>query len=249
MGVGAASVEGFLVPGVDFAKLTFREGAWCRYAVVDEALGQVDTTDIYVAIVQGLETPRGDAYWVEIESRLRGASEEDREVMKLLVLERITKFSDGDSLGDYVLELYIKNGLQSPRREDPKKYKDFSLVIPTTDSTWQATESVSVATLAGEFSCTKKHRLHEDIQEIPTGNITLIKRARDDFAVWFADEIPIFHMAKCEILRLRETDTIPRISGIPVAGGKDSRTTAELTGFGFDAKSLIPEISMTDSAD
>ena len=41
------AAESFIVPGVDFSNLTLEEGAWCRYLVSDEALGQVDTTEIY----------------------------------------------------------------------------------------------------------------------------------------------------------------------------------------------------------
>jgi hypothetical protein len=230
----------FFIPGVDFSKLVLEEGAWCRYRVADEALGLIDSSEIYVGVPSRQVTPEGPAFWVEIETRPVGAGNEDSQVLKLLVLERITRFSVGDSLGDYVVKLYNKSGTHPPREEDPKGSKRFSLVIPTTDSSWAATPDVPTVTAGGRFTCIKKERVVVDDKEVPTGNVTLIKRARDDFKVWFCDDIPVFRLARCEIIRFRETETVPPITGIPASGRKISRTTAELVAFGYDARSILP---------
>jgi hypothetical protein len=235
----AESVERFLVPGVDFSKLTFKTGAWCRYIVVDEALEQTDTSEIYIGVPGREETPQGAAFWVEIETRHVGEGPEATEVLSLLVLEEITRFSEGDSVGRYVSGLYIKSGTRPAREEDPKNYGDLSLVIPTADSSWVTTTDELVGTASGEYSCTKKSRTVKTDKEIPTGNVKLIKKARDDYTVWFCDDIPVFHMVKCVIERERHTETVPRIPGIPATGAKNSSTVAELHSFGFDAKPII----------
>lgn len=200
-----------------------------------------------MAVSATVETEAGDAYWVEVENRLLGDGG-SVDFMKLLVLGNIADFADGDSLGRYVLELYIKNGSHPPQREDPGELDDFSLAIPTTDS-WSATDGVMLNTPAGRFETTRKQRSVDESKRIPAGNVIIIKTARDDFSVWFTDDVPMFHMVKCEIRRFRNTDTEPRISGVPVAGGKDSRTTAELIGFGFDATPILPDVSRTSLAD
>jgi hypothetical protein len=229
----------FLIPGVDFSRLTLEKGAWCRYYVADEALGVVDSTEVYIGVTQREMTSHGDAFWVEIESRPRGGSSADADVLKMLVLEKIHSFAEGDSLGQYVVKLYNKSGIHPPQEEDPKQYKDFSLVIPTTDSTWSTTADVPMGTTAGEFSCTMKHRIVNNDKEVQTGDVRLIKTSRDDFTVWFSDDVPMFHLARCEINRVRRTDVRPRITGIPPSATKDSKTTAELVAFGFDAKPIL----------
>lgn len=243
------TTEDFLVPGVDMSKLTFREGAWCRYIVADEALGQVDSTEVYIGVPAREQTPQGTAYWVEIATVPYGLSSEEGEVLKLLVREEITSFADGDSLGDYVLKLYNRTGTDPPQEEDPRRFKRLSLVVPTTDSLWVITPEVTVTTAAGRFSCTKKERTVQTDKEIPTGNVKLIKKARDDFSVWLDTEIPVFHLVKCVIERSRETQTVPRIAGIPAEGRKESTTTAELVEFGFDAQSVLPIEATTGKSD
>jgi len=240
--VADRAVNNFLIPGVDLSRLVFQEGAWCRYAVVDEALEQVDTTEVYVAVSGREETGRGTAWWVEIESRPYIGDREDHQVMKLLVLEEITQFAVDDSLGKFVLRLYIKSGTRPVQEEDPLRYEDFSLVNPTADDSWDLKSGVRAATLAGEFTCEQKSRTVQTDKEIPTGNVKLITRAEDSYAVWFSDDIPVFRMARCEISRTRETRTEPRIAGIPASGRKESRTTAELIQFGFDAECILCDV-------
>jgi hypothetical protein len=136
--------------------------------------------------------------------------------------------------------LYNKSGSHPPQEEDPRRYKRFSLVVPTTDSSWVTTPDVPTVTAGGSFTCVKKERVVIDDREILTGKIKLIKKARDDFTVWFCDDIPVFRLARCRIVRVRETDTVPKIAGIPASGKKGSKTTAELVAFGFDAKPILP---------
>jgi hypothetical protein len=232
--------DDFLVPGVDFSKLDLKTGAWCRYLVVDEALDQIDSTEIYVAIPESEMTPQGRAYWVELRSALVGAAPDESEVLKLLILERITEFSEGDLFGDFVLKLYIKRGAGPVENKDPNEYEQFSTIVPTADSSWVTVSDVPAGTSAGNFTCMKKTRSVQTEQEIPTGKVKLIKKARDDYSVWFCADVPVFRMAKCLIERSRETDTVPRLTGIPASGVKESRTAAELVAYGFDAKPILP---------
>ena len=232
--------DDFLVPGVDFSKLVLQKGAWCRYIVVDEALGQIDSTEIYVAIPGGETTPQGQAYWVELKSGQVGAGADESEVLKLLILERITEFYEGDLFGDFVLKLYIKKGARPVDEEDPAEFEEFSTIVPTADSSWVTVSGVSVSTAAGDFTCMKKTRSVRTEQEIPTGKIKLIKKAQDDYTVWFCADVPVFRMAKCLIERSRETDTVPKLAGIPASGVKESWTAAELVAYGFDAKPILP---------
>jgi hypothetical protein len=236
---GSRAEENLLVPGAEFSQLVLAPGAWCRYVVVDEALGQVDSSEVYVGLPAVENTARGRAFWIEILSRPVGGGQEEGQILKLLVLEGITGFSDGDSLGGYVLELYIKRGARPVEEKDPRSYEDFSLVVPTAESSWSTADGVAAETAAGRFVCAKKTRTAESHQEIPTGKTRLIRKSRDDYTVWFCDDVPVFRMVRCEIERSRETEIVPRIAGVPVGGKKLSRTTAELTGFGRDAKPIL----------
>jgi hypothetical protein len=239
MPAGGRSAENLFVPGAEFSQLVLRSGAWCRYVVVDEALGQRDTTEIYIAIPGSETSPRGRAYWLELSTKPLGESEDEGEVLKLLVLEGITKFSEGDSLGQYVLEFYIKKGTHPAEKRNPRTYDGFSLIVPTSESLWKSSSGKDVSTKAGRFECTEKTRTAEENQQIPTGKFKLIRKSRDDYSVWFCDDVPVFRLVKCVIERSRETEMVPRISGIPVEGHKYSKTTAELVGFGMDAKPIL----------
>jgi len=235
----AGAAENLLVPGAEFSQLVLEKGVWCRYVVVDEALGQVDSTELYVGLPAMETTPRGRAYWLEVLSRPVGGGEEEQQILKLLVLEGITGFAEGDSLGDYVLKLYIKKGARPAEEKDPGGYEDFSLIVPTAETSWTTVDGVPAETAVGQFTCTKKTRTVESDQEIPTGKTRLIRKSRDDYTVWFCRDVPVFRLVKCEIERARETEIVPRIPGVPVGGKKQSRTTAELTGFGRDAKPIL----------
>lgn len=232
----ARDAGSFLIPGVDFHKLEFDVGSWCRYDVLDEAMGIVDSTEVYLGVTGQETTADGLAYWIEMETRPRGGAPPDARLVKLLVLDSIRAFAEGDSLGQYVLKLYNRNGIHPPEEEDPRHFQDFPLVNPTTGSSWQATDDVPIDTAAGAFICTMKHRNVNNDKEIDTGSVVLLKQSSDDFTVWFSEDIPVFRMARCEIIRHRRTETRPRIPGIPPASSKDSRTRAELVAFGFDAK-------------
>lgn len=231
--------EAFLIPGVEFSKLSLEKGAWCRYRVADEALGVIDSSEIYIGVPESEKTEAGPAFWVEIESRPLHGSPQDGQILKLLVLERITSMGIGDSLGDYVLRLYNKSGGRPPQEEDPKGFERFSLVVATPDSSWVETPGVAIVTAGGRFGCTLKERQASDTREIKTGSVTLVRRGQDRFKVWFCDDVPVFRLAKCEIARMRETETVPPIPGIPASGRKESKTTAELVAFGFDAKPIM----------
>lgn len=233
------TAESMLIPGADLSQLEVKKGAWCRYRVVDEAQGQEDSTEVYVGI-PSLETAAGrPAFWLEISTKPLQAAGSEAQVLKLLLLESVKGISEGDSLGPYVLRLYIKKGDKPAEETDPDEYEDLSLVVPTAEAAWAPTPGVAVETAGRTFECVKKSRTVEDDQEIPTGKVKLIKKSRDDYTVWFCSDIPVFHLARCVIERRRNTETVPPISGIPISGEKYSKTTAELTGFGYDAEPIL----------
>lgn len=236
---GPQAAESLLVPGADLSQLVVKKGAWCRYMVVDEALGQKDSTDVYVGVPAAESTPRGPAVWLELASRPLRGGEDEGQILRLLVLESVTGFSEGDSLGDYVVKFYIKKGTRAAEEADPKTYEDFSLIVPTSESSWESIEEVPTTTRAGEFSCVKKTRVAENAKEIPTGRVKLIQKSRDDYSVWFSNSVPLFRLVKCVIERSRETEMVPHVAGIPMSGPQYSRTTAELVGFGSNAKPVL----------
>lgn len=237
--IAPATEEGFIVPGVDFSRLDLTPGTWCRYLVVDKALGIEDSAEVYVAVSSRERVPEGDAYWVEIQSKPYGAGAGEEETYKLLVLGAIRDASPQDTLVHYVVRLYIKKGFEPAKAEDPARLRDFPLGPPTSKSLWIIEPGVTVATPAGDFSCEKKKRSIVTEREIPTGRIKLVEKRNDRWAVWFAEEVPVFHLVRCLIKRSKETKAVPEVPGIPSSGLRESETIAELLGFGNDAKPLV----------
>jgi hypothetical protein len=69
--------------------------------------------------------------------------------------------------------------------------------------------------------------------------VILKQRREDHVQVWISPVVPVFHLAKCEIQRVRESRTVPPVRGIPDAGAKRSRTTSVIVAHGTGAKPLV----------
>jgi hypothetical protein len=231
--------EKFIIPGVDFSRLDLTAGAWCRYLVVDKALGIDDSTEVYIGLPARVKVSQGTATWVEIQSKPYGGGAEEEEVYKMLILDSITQVSAQDTLVHYVIQFYIKKGIEPVTAEDPARLRDFPLGPPTSKSLWIIEPGVAVTTPAGDFSCEIKKRAVVTEKEIPAGSIKLVEKRNDRWAVWFTDEVPIFHLVKCRIERSKETKAVPEVPGIPSSGKRESETIAKLLGFGHDAKPIL----------
>lgn len=232
--------ETFLLPGVALSEIKLEEGAWCRYLVVDEAMGELDSTTVYVSIPRDVIPAGGDAFWFEMESGPSGAGPGDREVVKALVSTKIVGLALGDSLCRYVEKIYIKKGTGSVETADPAGLNRFSLKHPTSDSTWTVSSNFSVSTPIGDFLCERKHLYVEDSREILMGRVKLVKRDKDMYDLWISDKVPVFGLVGCVIDRTRDSRTVPKIPGIPDDGPKKSRTTVRLLDCGTGATSLMP---------
>lgn len=231
--------DSFLLPGVTLDEAKLQVGSWCRYLVIDEAMGDIDSTTVYIAITGRQQTVDGEAFWIELESGPYRAPEEEREAAKVLISAGIKNLAPGDSLCHYVERAYIRKGTGAVEPADPKSIERLTLSNPTSDSTWTKVKDVTVKTAYGQFLCEHKYLSVADNREIPMGRVKLIKRNQDSFDVWLSDQVPIFRLVKCVIERVRDTKTVPSIRGIPDKGREESRTTAELLGYGSDAKPLM----------
>ena len=235
----AGAQGGLLVPGVAISDAEFEVGAWCRYLVRDEYLGESDSTSIYIAVTAKTRGKNGSAWWVEVESGRYGAPPEERELVKLLISEGIRDLAPGDSLCGYVEALYIKGDKGMVEKGDPCSLDRLTLANPTLDSDWAVTHGETVDTPAGRFVGDRKHLAAEDKREIHMGRHKLVKNDTDVFEVWLSDKVPIFRLVRCDVLRVRDSRTVPPIPGIPDKGREESRTTAELVGFGHGASPLM----------
>jgi hypothetical protein len=238
-GARGAEAESLLLPGIDLRHADFKVGSWCRYVVTDEAMGETDSSEVYMAIVGRETTPGGAAYWLEIESGPSGAPEEEREIARALVDERVRTMAEGDSLYHYVTRLYIRKGRGPVETGDPRDLKRLTIVSPTTESDWKTEPRVVVKTPAGELSCDMRHFESDESRDVPTGRVTLKQRRTDRVRVWVSPAVPIFHLAKCDIERTRESKTVPPVRGIPDAGPKRSRTTSVVVAYGQGAKARL----------
>jgi hypothetical protein len=231
--------DGFLIPGVAVSDAVFKVGAWCRYLVVDEIMGAKDSTTVHIAVTGNVERDGVPAWWLELESGPVGAPPARRELAKALISSEIRSLAPGDSLHQYVSELYVKKGTGPVEPADPAGLEQLTLSNPTPDSAWVLTPGESIETPRGEFTCDHKHLVVKDDRRIDMGRITLVKNDTDVFDVWLCDDVPIFHVAKCVIERVRDSKTVPQVPGIPNKEREESRTTVELLGYGNDAKARV----------
>ncbi|MGD8413321.1 MAG: hypothetical protein PVF33_03775 [Candidatus Latescibacterota bacterium] len=237
--VPAECGDGFLIPGVALSDAVFEVGAWCRYLVVDEVMGVSDTTIVYLAVTGTVESKGSPAWWLELESTPKGSPPEQKELAKALVSSAVKNVAPGDSLVQFVTELYLKKGSGPVEQADPSGLKQLTLSNPTPDSEWTVKHGVNIDTPNGSFVGDYKHLTVTDDREIDMGRVTLIKNDTDVFDVWLSDEVPIFRVVKCDIERVRDSRTVPEVPGIPGKEREQSRTTVELVSFGKDATSKI----------
>jgi hypothetical protein len=231
--------DSFLLPGVVFSDAEFTVGSWCRYLVVDELLGEQDSTIVYMAVTGQTETPEGEFFWFEIKTGPTHALPREQEVVKALISYKIKGLTPGDSLCHYVSRLYIRKGTGPVEQADPADLERLTSSNPTSDSDWKLTPGVNTDVPGGRFVCAYKTRTVLDRRDIPMGRTTLVKNDTDRYEVWFSDDIPIFRLAKCVIERVRDSKTVPAIPGIPDKGREVTRSTVELTAFGRDAESIL----------
>jgi hypothetical protein len=235
----AADAGSVLLPGIDIRSVNFEVGGWCRYIVIDEAMGVLDSSEVYIAVVGREKTPRGPAYWLEIESGPVKSDRAERDVARALVDERVQTMADGDSLYRYVSRYYLKKGRGPVEPGDVHDLKKLTIVSPTSDRDWVVTPQTTVSTPAGTFACETRRFEKTESNETVSGRVKIVLRRTDRVEVSTSPKVPVFHLAKCVVERERESKTIPAVRGIPESGPRRSRTTSVLVANGKGAKPLI----------
>jgi hypothetical protein len=155
------------------------------------------------------------------------------------VSSQIKDSAPGDSLSQYVSELYLKKGSGDVERADPSDLEQLRLSNPTSDADWEITRGESVVTPRGEFTCDHKHLRVNNDREIDMGKVTLIKKDTDLYDVWLNKDVPIFHVVKCVIERVRDSRTVPQVPGIPNKESELTTTTVVLIDFGGNAAAKL----------
>jgi hypothetical protein len=237
----AADTNSFLLPGLDMRSIEFKVGAWCRYRVLDEAMGETDTTIVYLAVVGHEKTASGgSAYWLEVESLVPGRSDSERDVARALVDERIHSMAEGDSLHHYISRFYTMKGHEAAQKGDPADLRRLTLVSPASAADWKTEPNRSLETPGGKFVCEYRTFDRAESREVPSGRVVLKQKRTDHVEVYTAPSVPLFHLVKSEIDRTRESRTVPAVKGIPETGPRQSRTTSVLVAHGTGAKPIIP---------
>ena len=235
----AAETESLLLPGIDMRSIEFKVGAWCRYRVIDDAMGQTDTSTVYLAVVGQEKTAKGTAYWLEVENIAPGAKKSEHDVARALVDEGIQGMAAGDSLHAYISRFYTRKGNGPVEKGDPRQLRRLSMASPASSSDWKTEPNQNVQTPAGTFVCERRSFVATEARDIPSGRVILKQKRSDRVQVLTSPSVPIFHLVRSEIERTRESKTVPPVRGIPEAGPKTSRTTSLLVAHGTGAKPMI----------
>jgi hypothetical protein len=235
----AAETESLLLPGIDMRAIAFEVGAWCRYRVIDEAMGQADTSTVYIAVVGRETSDAGGAYWLEVATIAPGETESGQDVARALVDERIKTIAPGDSLHHFISRYYTRKGDGPVEEGDPKQLRRLSMASPASAADWKIQSERSVQVPAGTFVCEQRSFESTESRDIPSGRVILKQKRSDRVIVFTSPKVPVFHLVKSEIERTRESRTAPQVRGIPEAGPKTSRTTSLLVAHGTGAEPLI----------
>jgi hypothetical protein len=235
----AAETESLLLPGIDVRAIDFTVGAWCRYRVIDEAMGVTDTSTVYLAVVGREKTATGSAYWLEVESRGPGAAQAERDAARALIDERVRSMAADDSLHHYVSRFYTKKGDGPVETGDARQLRRLSIASPASGADWKSETNQTVKTPAGTFVCERRGFVRTEARDIPSGRVMLKQKRSDRVEVFTSPSVPLFHLVQSVIERTRESRTVPPVRGIPDAGPRKSRITSLLIAHGTGARPLI----------
>ena len=238
--VACAALEGFVIPTIAFSRLVIEPGSWCEYLVVEESMGQQDSSLLYVSIPKIDRPLEPNYFWLELMGRPLGGDEGDAVIVSLCLSNKIRDFSERDSLGNYVATIYIKEGKEPVREGDFEALSRLDKEAAGDSSSWTAGGNEPLSTDAGDFHCEVFERVLSYEKIIHTKSSNLIKMVSDNYRSWFAAEVPLFQMVRYTAERLRDTRMDPPIAGVPVAGARASNTRVELVGFGSGAGTLLP---------
>jgi hypothetical protein len=234
------AAEGFFIPSVAFSRLVIEPGAWCRYLVTEESMGGLDSSTLYIAVpADGGAVPKG-CFWLEFEGEPLNAADAEPVIVKLLVSEMIRRFSPGDSLGDYVSAIYIKEGDEPVREGDLDALPQLERRGDPGDSSWVPKGSERLETRAGAFQCDVLELRTDTEKRVPAKGTTFITKTNDIRDAWFSRDVPLFNMIRYSEDRLRETRLEPPIAGVPVSGARALKTRVEIIGYGTGAGTLMP---------
>ncbi len=231
--------ERFLIPGTAFSHLTVEAGSWCRYLVVDEALGQKDSSILYIAVPHDAPKAAKGYFWLEI-SGVSSAVGNERLSAGLLVSKKIRSPAASDSLKKYILDVLIKRGDDSVEQGDEEALAELEELLSTERAHWEDGSSEVITTNSGKYEASLEFRRISYTKKFPAGKSFFIKKVNDKHSAWFSDKVPLFHMVKYKVMRERNTILDPPIKGVPVAGDRFSSTTLELIAFGSGALTLFP---------
>lgn len=238
--VQAADDGSFLLPGIDMRSIEFTVGAWCRYQVIDEAMGDTDTSVVYLAVVGREKTASGRlAYWLEVENRVPGRDDSGRDVARALVDEGIHSMAEGDSLHQYISRFYTMKGHEPAQKGNPADLRRLTRVSPASKSDWKTEPGRPLQTPAGKFTCEYRVFDNSESRDIPSGRVVIKQKRTDHVELYTSPDVPLFHLVKSVIDRTRESRTVPAIKGIPESGPRRSRTTSILIAHGTNAKPII----------
>lgn len=235
----AQDAESILLPGIDIRKVDLTVGAWCRYRVVDVAMGEADSSEVYVAITGHQGHPPDDTFWLDVESAPVGTPAEDRDRVRALIDGSIRSMADEDSLYRYVRRIYIKRGRHPVEEGDPRDLNRLTIVTPTSKDDWIVTPQVRLTTPAGPYTCESRRFESDTTRRVPAGRVTIVQKRVDRVQVWISPAVPVFHLVRSEIDRIRDSETEPPMRGIPTGGKRESRTTSTLIASGKDARPLL----------
>ncbi|MBI4719961.1 MAG: hypothetical protein HY770_01750 [Chitinivibrionia bacterium] len=232
--------NGFFIPRVAFSRLVIAPGSWCRYLVTEESMGGRDSSTLYIAIPAGGEAAPKGHFWFEMKGEPVGEAEGEPVIVRLLVSEELRRCARGDSLGDYLSSIYIKEGEEPVRMGDLGALPQLEAEGGRTDSSWISRGTERLDTGAGAMLCERFEQILNHEKKIPAKGATLIKKTRDAQTAWFCEDVPLFQMVRYSADRLRETRMDPPIAGVPVSGARALRTRVELIGYGTGARTLMP---------
>lgn len=240
MPAACLALEGFVIPTIAFSHLQIEPGNWCEYLVIEESMGQQDSSMLSLSIPGAGEAADPGYFWFELKGQPLGGAVRDAVIVKLLLSEKIRQFSERDSLGKYVAAIYIKEGDEPVRAGDFEALSRLEQESAGGESPWLAAGKEQLAAGAGDFSCEIFERVVSYEKTVPVRNSKLITTVFDRHRSWFAGEVPLFQMVRYTAERSRNTRMDPPIAGVPVAGARASNTYVELVGFGTGAKTLLP---------
>ncbi len=220
----AVSNTDFLIPGLDFSRVSFKRGAAIEYLVISEAYGVRDSSKVRMSVLRSND----DLVKLEIISSAWSSRSEEALFLRILFSDSLKEAESEEELYSFIISVEVRKGDEPFRKATEEEIKDFELgdlFLKSGEAEREELENELVSTPAGDFHCEVYRHRREKMERVNLGGNDALRLERETSFLYLSGEVPISGLVRSETAR--ESRTELDIPGIPDGTSRSKKTYLE----------------------